>query len=66
MNEDCHDKLAAMDLGMITVALTPSYFNNNASLFMFFIIPISFCFVFEHEIKYTIRVLAVFYFYHAP
>ena len=66
MNEDCHDKLAAMDLGMITVALTPSYFNNNASLFMFYIIPISFCFVFEHEIKYTIRVLAVFYYYHAP
>ena len=27
---------------------------------MFFVILISFCFVFEHETKYTIRVLAVF------
>ena len=35
-------------------------FNSFASLAIFFIIPVLFCFVFEHETKYTTRVLAVF------
>ena len=54
MTGDGHDKLAAMDLSIFN-------FNNNASLFMFFIIPILLCFVFE---LYTTQVLAVFDFYH--
>ena len=53
MTGDRRDKLAAMDLSIFN-------FNNNASLFMFFIIPILLCFVFEHETIY----LAVFDFYH--
>ena len=31
---------------------------------IFFIIPVLFCFVFEHETIYTTRVLAVFDFYY--
>ena len=53
MTGDCHDKLAAMDLSIFN-------FNNNASLFMFFIIPILLCFVFEHETINTTQVLALF------
>ena len=39
-------------------------FNNYASLVIFFIISVLFCFVFEHWTLYTIRVLAVFDFYY--
>ena len=59
MTGDRHDDVAAMDLSMIAVALTPSLvrismnFKTYASLAIFFIIPALFCFVFEHE---TIRV----------
>ena len=53
-----HDELAAMDLSMIAVALRPSCLY--ASLVIFFIIPVLFSFVFEHETIYTMRVLAVF------
>ena len=35
-------------------------FNSYASLVIFFIISVLFCFVFEHWTLYTIRVLAVF------
>ena len=41
-------------------------FNSCASFALFFIIPFIFCFVFEHETLYTIRVLAVFDFYNRP
>ena len=53
MTGDSQDKLAAMDLSIFN-------FNNNASLFMFFIIPILLCFVFEHETINTSQVLALF------
>ena len=39
-------------------------FNSYASLVIYFIIPVLFCFVFEHETFYTIRLLSVFDFYH--
>ena len=39
-------------------------FNNYASLVIFFIISVLFCFVFELWTLYTIRVLAVFDFYY--
>ena len=52
MTGDRHDKLAAMDLSIFN-------FNNNASLFMFFIIPILLCFVFEHETIYYTSVSCV-------
>ena len=52
MTGDRQDKLAAMDLSIFN-------FNNNASLFMFFIIPISLCFVFEHETIYYTSVSCV-------
>ena len=39
-------------------------FNSSASMVIFFIIPVFFCFVFEHETLYTVRVLAVFHFYY--
>ena len=52
-----HEELAAMDLRMITVALTPSWlariFNSYASLAIFLIIPFLFCFFFEHETIYA-------------
>ena len=35
-------------------------FNSYASLVIFFIIPVLFCFVFDRETLLTIRVLAVF------
>ena len=41
-------------------------FNSYASLALLFIIPFLFCFIFEHETIYTIRVLAVFDFYYRP
>ena len=52
MTGDSQDKLAAMDLSIFN-------FNNNASLFMFFIIPILLCFVFEHETIYYTSVSCV-------
>ena len=39
-------------------------FNSYASLVIFFIIPVLFCFVFEHKTLYDTRVLAVFDFYY--
>ena len=39
-------------------------FNTFASLAIFFIIPVFFCFGSEHETMYTIRVWAVFDFYY--
>ena len=47
------------DTGMISMN-----FNSYASLVIFFIIPVLFCFVFDHETLLTIRVLAVFDFYY--
>ena len=59
MTEDRHDELAAMDLSVISMN-----FNSYASLVIFFIILVLFCFVFDHKILLTIWVLAVFYFYY--
>ena len=42
------------DIGMISMN-----FNSYASLVIFFIIPVLFCFVLDHETLLTIRVLAV-------
>ena len=39
-------------------------FNSYASLAIFFIIPVLFRFVFDHETFHTIQVLAVFDFYY--
>ena len=39
-------------------------FNNYAGLAMFRIIPVLFCFVFEHETLHAIRVLALSDFYY--
>ena len=39
-------------------------FNSYATLAIFFIIPVLFCFVFEHETIHTTRVLAAFDFYY--
>ena len=39
-------------------------FNSYANLAMFFIVPVLFCFVFEHETLHAKRVLAVFDFYY--
>ena len=60
-----HEELAAMDLRMITVALTPSWlarnFNSYASLAIFLIIPFLFCFFFNTKLyMLVIRVLTVF------
>ena len=48
MTEDHQDELAAMDLSKIARFVT------------FLIIPVLYCFVFEHETIYTLQVLAVF------
>ena len=59
MTGDRHDDLAAMDLSRIAVALTviiSMNFNSYASFAIFFIIPVLFCFVFEIETIYTVRV----------
>ena len=61
-----HEELAAMDLRMIIVALTPSWlarnFNSYASLAIFLIIPFLFFFFFLNTKLYmlVIRVLTVF------
>ena len=60
MTGDRHDKLIAMDLSIFNLFISIFNFNNNASLFMFFIIPILLCFVFEHETINTTQVLALF------
>ena len=39
-------------------------FNSYANQAIFFIIPVLFCFVLEHETIYTLRVLAVFDFHY--
>ena len=65
ITEDRHDEPAVLDLSIIAVALTPSWlmnFNSYASLAILFIIPVLFCFVFEHEIICTTRVSALFWF----
>ena len=49
MTEDRHDELAAMDLSVISMN-----FNSYASLDIFFIILVLFCFVFDHEILLSI------------
>ena len=49
MTEDRHDELAAMDLSVISMN-----FNSYASLVIFFIILVLFCFVFDHKILLTI------------
>ena len=49
MTEDRHDELAAMNLSVISVN-----FNSYASLVIYFIILVMFCFVFDHEILLTI------------
>ena len=38
-------------------------FSSYASFVAFFIIPVLLCFVYEHEIIYTVRAIAVFKFY---
>ena len=53
-----HDHIRS-DTVMISVN-----FNGYASLVIFFIISVLFCYVFEHWNLYTIRVLAVFDFYY--
>ena len=62
MTGDHHDELAALDLSM-AVMISVS-FNSYVNLAIFFIIPVLFCFVFEHETIYTTRVVAVFDFYY--
>ena len=49
ITEDRHDELAAMNLSVISVN-----FNSYASLVIYFIIVVLFCFVFDHEILLTI------------
>ena len=39
-------------------------FNSYAILAIFFMIPVFFCLVFEHETIYATRVIAVFDFYY--
>ena len=63
MTGDRNDKLASIGLGMITVmfvkilTIIPVWLCFSSFLFLL-------CFVFEHETINTIRVLAVFDFYH--
>ena len=67
MTKDRHDELAAVDLSVIALALTvwiSMNFNSYASLVIFFIITVLFCFVFDYETSLAIRVLAVFDFYY--
>ena len=67
MTKDRHDELAAVDLSVIALTLTvwiSMNFNSYASLVIFFIITVLFCFVFDYETSLAIRVLAVFDFYY--
>ena len=63
MTGDHHSELAVMDLSMITVTLTPSWFvwifNSCVSLVIFFIITVL-LFVLKHKTIFTRGVLAVF------
>ena len=68
MTKDRHDERAAVDLSVIALALTvwiSMNFNSYASLVIFFIITVLFCFVFDYETSLAIRVLAVFDFYYS-
>ena len=66
MTEDRHDELAAIDLSMIAVALTPSWLVWILTVTPGYIFHPSyfFLFVFERETLYTIQVLALFDFYY--
>ena len=66
MTEDRHDELAAIDLSMIAVALTPSWLVWILTVTPGYIFHHSnfFLFVFERETLYTIQVLALFDFYY--
>ena len=66
MTRDHHDELAAIDLSMIAVALTPSWLVWILTVMPRYIFHHTcfFCFVFENETLYTIKVLAVFDFYY--
>ena len=67
MTGDRYEELAAMGRkrSRYDPVMICMNFNSDASMVIFFIIPIFFfCFVFEHETLYTIRVLAVFDFYY--
>ena len=66
MTEDRHDELAAIDLSMIAVALTPSWLVWILAVTPGYIFHHSyfFLFVFERETLYTIQVLALFDFYY--
>lgn len=52
-SDDRHDELAAVDLSMTAVTLTSRFvlcfIHSYAYLMTFFIIPVLFCIVFEHE-----------------
>ena len=64
MTEDRHNELAAMDLSMIAVALTPSWLVWILTVMPGYIFHNSCFFLFEIETLYTIQVLAVFDFYY--
>ena len=64
MTEDRHDELAAIDLSMIAVALTPSWLVWILTVMPGYIFHNSCFFLFEIETLYTIQVLAVFDFYY--
>ena len=52
------------DRGRSNTVMISMHFNSYASSAIFFIIPVLFSFVFQHETIYTTRVLAVFDFYY--
>ena len=64
MAGDRHGELAAKDLSMIAVALTPSSFLLIQQLCHFTYIFHHFCLVFEHETTYIKRMLVSFDFCH--
>ena len=63
MTRDHHDELAAIDLSMIAVALTPSWLVWILTVMPHYIFHHTcfFCFVFENKTLYTIQVLAVWF-----
>ena len=67
MTRNRYEVLAAMDhkRSRYDPVMICMNFKSYASLVIFFTIPVFFfCFVFEHEILYAIRVLTVFDFYY--
>ena len=67
MTEDRHDDSGSRnrpqhDRSRSDTVMISMNFNSYARLF--FIIPVFFCFIFEHETLYTIQVLAVFDFFY--